>query len=249
MALTNPIIPPTPATTVTAIAPKDTHASVWPSESAASRAYDVASFGLIAGLAIGVVSTVLIVWMGNVKETYLRLSLSAATAGAADASNRAASADKAAAEANERAAKAELETARIKASIAPRFLSGEQREKLIAAIRGKLSVDVRVENLSTDVEAYPYAQQFLEALKAAGVSAEWQTFPYPFFWFNEPGIYVWEGGPDVEDQGEALKDALASAGIHAVITKPGKDQQASPTPWIALVVWGRKPPDLPSEGK
>jgi hypothetical protein len=48
---------------------------MWPSEDLASKLYDLANWGLIAGLMIGVISTVLIVWMGNVKETYLRKGL------------------------------------------------------------------------------------------------------------------------------------------------------------------------------
>ena len=43
---------------------------MWPSESGASRIYDCANVGLIFGLAIGVVSTALVVWMGKVKESY-----------------------------------------------------------------------------------------------------------------------------------------------------------------------------------
>ncbi len=45
---------------------------MWPSEPLASRIYDWANWGLIAGLVIGVTSTILVVWMGNVKEAYLR---------------------------------------------------------------------------------------------------------------------------------------------------------------------------------
>jgi hypothetical protein len=48
---------------------------MWPSEELASRLYNLANVGLIVGLVLGVASTVLLVWMGNVKESYLRKSL------------------------------------------------------------------------------------------------------------------------------------------------------------------------------
>jgi hypothetical protein len=48
---------------------------MWPSLKVATWLYDSANVGLIIGLVIGVVSTVLIVWMGNVKEEYLNREL------------------------------------------------------------------------------------------------------------------------------------------------------------------------------
>jgi hypothetical protein len=49
---------------------------MWPSPEVAAWLYDWANIGLIIGLVLGAVSTVLIVWMGNVKEEYLNLELS-----------------------------------------------------------------------------------------------------------------------------------------------------------------------------
>lgn len=43
---------------------------MWPSEDAASRIYSWANIGLIFSLTLGVISTVLVVWLGNVKESY-----------------------------------------------------------------------------------------------------------------------------------------------------------------------------------
>lgn len=48
---------------------------MWPSENLASRLYDLANFGLIASLVVGVISTGIVVWMGNVKEAYSRRDL------------------------------------------------------------------------------------------------------------------------------------------------------------------------------
>lgn len=66
---------------------------MWPSEEWASRLYNLANMFLIAGLAVGVISTVLVVWMGNVKEEYLNRDLAATNERAAEAEKRAAQAN------------------------------------------------------------------------------------------------------------------------------------------------------------
>lgn len=91
---------------------------MWPSFAIASRLYDVANFAFIASLVIGVAATVLLVWMGNVKEGYLRRDVALAIARAADA--------------NERAAKAALQLAKLKA---PRKLTTEQQTQIGAAVK------------------------------------------------------------------------------------------------------------------
>ena len=91
---------------------------MWPSEEVAFRLYDFANWGLIAGLVVGVISTVLLVWMGNVKETYLRRDLATTTAGTAAAIERAGNAGKEAAEANKKAAEANEGATKAQASLA-----------------------------------------------------------------------------------------------------------------------------------
>lgn len=73
---------------------------MWPSAPVAGRVYDLANVVLVISLVLGAASTVLVVWMGNVKEAYLRRDLAAT--------------GKAVAEADARAAAANLELARIK---------------------------------------------------------------------------------------------------------------------------------------
>ena len=58
---------------------------MWPSEDLASRLYDLANWGLVIGLVIGVVSTAVVVWMGNVKEAYLRRQVATLNQSAASA--------------------------------------------------------------------------------------------------------------------------------------------------------------------
>ena len=48
---------------------------MWPSLKTAALLYDLANIGLIIGLVIGGISTVLVVWMGNVKGEYLNREL------------------------------------------------------------------------------------------------------------------------------------------------------------------------------
>jgi len=47
---------------------------MWPSEELASRLSNWANWGLIASLVAGVISTVLLVWMGNVKDAYSKIT-------------------------------------------------------------------------------------------------------------------------------------------------------------------------------
>ena len=74
---------------------------MWPSYATASRWYDAANTLLIVALALGALSTVLVVWMGHVKEEYLRRDVAAA-------GERASVADARAAEATLKANEAEL---------------------------------------------------------------------------------------------------------------------------------------------
>jgi hypothetical protein len=64
----------TPETKTMPVTDKVNHGGIgmWPSEEWASRMYDLANFGPLASLIAGVVSTWLIIWMGNVKEAHLR---------------------------------------------------------------------------------------------------------------------------------------------------------------------------------
>jgi hypothetical protein len=65
---------------------------MWPSEELASRVYDWANWGLLVGLVLGVISTGLVVRMGNVKETYFKLHIAETNKSTALANERAADA-------------------------------------------------------------------------------------------------------------------------------------------------------------
>lgn len=66
---------PESTTTIMASSANQGGMRMWPSAETASRLYELANIGLIIGLVVGVVSTVLVVWMGNVKEGYLNRAL------------------------------------------------------------------------------------------------------------------------------------------------------------------------------
>ena len=87
----------------------------WPSLETASWWFDRASFALIASLVIGVVATVLIVWMGTVKEHHWDLLREQAAKKIADLGLETAKAKTETALAQERIAELNKETARLSA--------------------------------------------------------------------------------------------------------------------------------------
>ena len=129
---------------------------MWPSEATASRLYDIANIALIAALVVGVIATVLVVWMGNVKEGYLRRAL-------ADLGVEAG-------KANKEAAEAKLALERYKA---PRILSAEQMATLSMRLKpfGKVAFDVATEQSN---ETASLLAQICEALEGAGW--DWQDW-------------------------------------------------------------------------
>lgn len=69
-----------PETTIATIAPNGNHVGmeIWPSREWSERLYDSANIALIVALVIGAFATVMIVWMGNKKEEYLKKDIAAA---------------------------------------------------------------------------------------------------------------------------------------------------------------------------
>lgn len=159
---------------------------MWPSYETASSIYDKANIALLLGLAIGVIATVLIVWMGNVKEEYLKLNVGSANAVAEKARANAANANIQAADANERTAnmekhnlelQASLErerSARLKleAQIAPRSLATAQREALDKALSSAPKPLTVKLILLGDQEAGMYGEQILSILQGAKIQVD-----------------------------------------------------------------------------
>lgn len=156
----------------------------------------MANWGLIIGLILGVISTVLLVWMGNVKEVYLRRELAATGERAGHAEERAANVEHAniqlgidlknataesdrrqseleveqrkTAQAQKETAEAQLRLKRYAEAIAVR--EGPRRlntDQFLSELRGKPKAVVRIWYKFDDGEAYDLAEQIYRALRKA----------------------------------------------------------------------------------
>ena len=107
---------------------------MWPSEAIAARLYDVANIALIVVLIGGVIATSLVIWMGNVKEGYLKKHL----------------------------ADTQLETARLQQAnlelqknVRGREITDQQHDQIIAATKG-----IKVPDLVTYIVRDPEANLY-----------------------------------------------------------------------------------------
>lgn len=136
-----------------------------PSFETAVWLYDAANISLIGALAIVVIATVLVVWMGNVKEDYLRRDL-------ADTNVVLSAANARTAELEKETAIARLKTEKLKEAVAWRTMSPESAsefEKILSAKPG--SVNLRY--MDGDPEALFLAIQISEILS----KANWKVAP------------------------------------------------------------------------
>lgn len=185
---------------------------MWPSLESANRISDFANWGLVASLVVGVISTVLIVWMASTKEGYWdrerdaareriaglvkdteRLSgdAEAAKAEIATAQNNAATANERAAAANERAAalekeatQARLEQERLKGLVNWRVIDPAKISALASALRQSTGT-VTLRYVATDAEAVGVAVQISKALEEANRLAGRQVWTYT----PDPHVY------------------------------------------------------------
>jgi hypothetical protein len=144
---------------------------VWPSFETAARLYDLANTAFIASLVIGVAATVLLVWMGNVKEGYLRRDV-------AGAGERAAEAEARASEANARALEAKVALERFKA---PRLLTPDQQQEVARKISSFRNTPFDMSVTVGDPEALTLVLLIGNALQSAGWKwVEWNHPTGPF---------------------------------------------------------------------
>jgi len=127
------------------------------SEGLAIRLNDLSNLFLIIGLVIGVVSTVLLVWTGGVKEEYLKRELSLTK-------ERTANANALAARLENDAAQARLELEKLKEKIGPRKLD---RRAFHQALDGQLKVPVEILYMKDDPDSLEFAQEIENDLKDA----------------------------------------------------------------------------------
>jgi hypothetical protein len=143
---------------------------MWPSIETASRVSEVANVALVCSLAIGVVATALIVWMGNVKESYWDTDRQQSRERVAGLESGVAEANARAAEANQKAEEERLARVKIQAALASRRLTPEQSVKLstaLTAVRERMPI-IQVIRLG-DKEAFDFGADFVQAIMAAGV--------------------------------------------------------------------------------
>lgn len=145
---------------------------MWPSFETAVRLYDAANIFLICALAIGVIATVLVVWMGNVKEEYLRRDLADTNARAEEAKAASSGANARAAELEKEAANARLETERIKEAVAWRVMPPESASELGKVLAAKPG-SVNLRYMDGDPEALFLAIQISQILS----KAHWKVAP------------------------------------------------------------------------
>lgn len=131
---------------------------MWPSFETATRLYDIANFFLIGTLVVGVVATALVVWMGNVKEEYLRRDLAETNARAEEAIATAKQAESNLAGANSRAEEAKAAAAVANARAAEANQKAEEERLARVQIEERLAdrrlTDEQAENISNKVKSF-----------------------------------------------------------------------------------------------
>ena len=198
---------------------------MWPSEELASRIYDWANWGLVVGLVIGIIATVLVVWMGNVKEAYLRKHLSETNERSQklEESNltlagNVAILQKDASGQQERAAKAERDLLELKEKIKDRHMNSDQRAELIKILSAGPKGVVSLRCVLSDRESCLFAREIKEALIEAGWSVG--DIGQGLYEGNPVGLFVhirnWDRIPARAD---TLGKALLAIGMKANISR------------------------------
>jgi hypothetical protein len=171
---------------------------MWPSFETAAWWQDAANIALIGALVIGVIATALVVWMGNVKEEYLRRDLAVTNARAeeakADASQSLAAAKQAesnlaganaraeeakaeSAEANARAAEANkiaegerLARVKIEERLAPRSITQKQIDGLSKRLKPYSGISIDILQIGESPEITNFRSLLENPLRAAGLN-------------------------------------------------------------------------------
>jgi hypothetical protein len=159
---------------------------MWPSLETATRALDIANLVLIGSLALGIAAAVVIVWMGNVKESHwaferkLSQQRLAQLGSETERAARVVEAAKAReavkpAEAAKVAEPPRVNLAHVKA---PRTLSPEQQERIAAKLRSFAGKRFDAALVVGDKEAEALLKSIESALTTAGwVEIEWKGSP------------------------------------------------------------------------
>jgi hypothetical protein len=192
---------------------------MWPRLETATLISDVANWALVCSLGVGAVSTVLIVWMASVKESYwdvdrersreniaqLTAESDRLSAAAEEARSQIAQANAIAAKANLRAEELAKENLEIRTKIAGRRVDVAQHDILVAILSDTPN-DFNIECMS-DGESGLFASDLFKTLTDAGWTSKGNTFPLGEIW---NGLFLFM--PD-DPAVKLLAHALAAAGI------------------------------------
>lgn len=140
---------------------------MWPSLSAANRIADIANIFFIGSLVLGVVATVLIVWMAGVKESYWEKDRTESAERIAVLDAQGAQLRKDTAEANRKAEEEKLARVRIEGRIAWRRLDAGQANRILSVAKHFSGQEYAL-TVSTDPEAINLMEAVDELLQAAG---------------------------------------------------------------------------------
>src|SRR5215472_16135374 len=130
---------------------------MWPSQQLATRISDWANFSMILSLAIGVISTVLIVWMSNIKESFWDEDRRESRERIAELTAQGEQLREDTAEATERAEAEMIARIKLEAKLAPRRLSGEDTDKMVAILSKIPPVPVAIVSRLLDSEGKDFA--------------------------------------------------------------------------------------------
>jgi hypothetical protein len=153
---------------------------IWPTLEWATWLFDRASFGLIIGTVIVLASTVMIVWMGVVKEHHWDVLREQAAAEIANTHAEASRANEAAGKAHERAAALEAEAAKAKAELGKTTASAaEANARAAEATQKAAEAELALERLKAPRILIPQQQgELVQLMKQfTGTSVRVWTTP------------------------------------------------------------------------
>lgn len=183
---------------------------MWPSLPTANHIADIANWFFIGSLVVGVVSTILIVWMAGVKETYWEKDRTESAERIAELSTQGENLRKETAEATARAAEAQLALEKLKT---PRAIPQAEVPRLVTSLTRFSGTKAAIYILADGLDPNSLGRAINEVLKLANWDAE---------------VWNWMGGGAaggilvicknaVDAQVSAACDALVSAFVSVSI--------------------------------
>lgn len=184
---------------------------MWPSYETASLLQNIGNWLLIGSLIIGVISTVIVVWTGNIKESYLLNDVATA---------------------QQNAITSQTNLAELKRHVGPRQI---KRDVFLRALEGQPKARVEIMYLRDDPECFDVAQQVWQLLQ----DAHWDTIsPVPIPQNNSSGA-IQLGPTPMSFSGQPSGITIAAHSITLAEAEAGTNQimgkEWIKTPFTVLV--------------